>query len=198
MIKTIPKPSKANKILVVDVIAEDMEEQELGPKLYLFSIASFDGEEFTGYTDMILSAQGLKPPDDLKKIEDKIIDQVYYEGYTLVVPSKDIAEKLYLAGLRKLPELIKTSGIEAFPIIEKILGYPIPMQPLMDAARNIAEEAKNAPGLEEVHQRIMNIKEKGYKKLFPAEKKLVTDYLKLRASALYIGFLLQYSKELGT
>ncbi len=196
-LKAIPKPSRSQKIIVVDAILEDMEEKliEEGPRFKLFAIVGYDGEEYKGYTDIILSAGGLKPPKELREIEDWIIDKLYYEDYQIIVPNKELSYYIEEAGLRKLPAIIKEKSIETLPLIEKIIGYPPSIQPFIEVSKQLFKELETAPSIDIVHKKVTELKEKGYKKLFKTEINLIEGYLKSRATGLYIAYLLHKMKK---
>ncbi len=195
-ITEIPKPSSANKIIAVDSIAEPLEQGVIeGPLMYLYSLVAYDGEEFKSYTDILLQAPGLRPPFEAKEIENWVLDKAYYEDFVIVVPYRSVAESISVAGLKRLPEHVSGMGIEVTPLISRKYGFPPPIDHLIVAAKSVVEEIKGSPGLEETHRTISRIRNMGYKKLFPREKRIIEGYLKSRTAALYIAYLLSKNIE---
>ncbi len=191
----IPKPSRSLRLVALDALVEPLEE-DTGPKLMLVALACFDGEEARGYATITMWAPGLKPPRELMELEEHVENLVYYEDYTLLVPTKRISENLIGAGIRRLPRTIEEKSVEVLGLLEKAGFKPATLEPIMMEAYKIIPGIPRPPGLQELHDRLRRIKEKGFKSLLEKEKDMVLDYLKARAVAIYLGYLLSSKQDL--
>ncbi len=184
----VPKPSRSLRILALDAIVEELEEN-VSPKLMLVALACFDGEEFKAEATITMWAPGLKPPRSLMEIEDYIEKLVYYDDYKLTVSCRTVASKLEGAGLRRLPETIRSRAFEVIGELEKIGVKPASIEYLGEAAEKVVGGFRRI-GIERVHEVIRRIREKGYQKLLDTEKSIVLEYLKSRVASIYLAKLL--------
>ncbi len=192
---SIPKPSRALRIAVVDAIIEEIDKGDVFslPRL-LVALTVFDGEENYTYIDMILAAPGVKPPEELRRIENIVDELVYYEDYKIIVPSKNIVYSLRKARLRKLPSIIEESSIELSSTIKGTWLESTPNDRIIDATVKIFDYPK-PPRIEEIHKIISRIKDKGYNKLLESEVEALRKYIEVSARANYVKYLLATSSK---
>lgn len=178
---TIPKPSRANRIIAVDVVAEDVEgSSEVVPET-IIGLAAFDGEHTLSAADIYVKLPLARPPRKLLEIESWIEDQVYYEGFKLAVYNKQAAIKMaHKAGLKKLVRILEEAEDTA-SLLEHIgLERNTPLEQLVEAL-NI--EGLEKPRLEEPLAALAETKHHSKKFL---EK--LGDYLGKRVKAIYITY----------
>ncbi|AEM38270.1 DEAD/DEAH box helicase domain protein [Pyrolobus fumarii 1A] len=124
------KPGPEHKILAVGVALE-----EASAPRGLLALALFDGENMHKWSGEVYLLPGVRPPDDLRTLELLAQDLVDYEGYKLVVPSRESIETLRKGGLRLLPRLA-AEALDAREVWREA-GLPEELQPL--AVRAAAE-----------------------------------------------------------
>lgn len=192
---SIPKPSRALKIAVVDAIIEEIDRGDVFslPRL-LVALTVFDGEENYTYVDLILAAPGIKPPEELRRIENIVDELLYYEDYKIIVPSKNMAYSLRKARLRKLPTIIEESSIELSNTIKGTWLESTPNDRIIDATVKIFNYPK-PPRIEEIHKIVSKIKDKGYSKLMETEVEALRKYIEVSSRANYVKYLLATSSK---
>jgi len=177
----IPKPSRANRLIAVDVVAEDVEEaSEVVPET-IVGLATFDGENILSATDVYLKLPLAKPPKKLLDIEAWIEDQVYYEGFKPIVYNRQAAIKMARkAGLKRLARVLEEAE-DTTPLLEHLgLGKDTPLEQLVEA---LSIEGLEKPRLEEPLIALAEAKHHSKKFL---EK--LRGYLEKRVKAVYITY----------
>ncbi|WFO74622.1 DEAD/DEAH box helicase [Desulfurococcaceae archaeon MEX13E-LK6-19] len=194
LIEAIPKPSKAQKIVALDAIVEEIGGEDVfSPPLLLIAVAVFDGEETRTYIDLVLNIPGLKPKQELREIENLVEDLVYYNNFKIVVPARNIADSLEKTGLKKLPVLIRNTGIEAYSLTREELKN-ITIEDLFEVLPRIYGDMK-IPRLPRIHRIVEKIRENKYTKLLDSEKDEITKHMEARVKALYLLYMLASSKS---
>lgn len=186
----IPKPSRANRLIAVDIVAEDVEgTSEVVPET-IVGLAAFDGEHILSAADVYLKLPLARPPRKLLDVEAWIEDQVYYEGFKLIVYNKQAAiEMARKAGLKRLVRMLEEAE-DTTSLLEHVrLGRDTPLEQLIEAL-NI--EGVEKPRLEEPLTALAEAK--------PHSKKFLEklrEYLEKRAKAVYITYsvLRELAKE---
>ncbi|MCD6488073.1 MAG: DEAD/DEAH box helicase [Desulfurococcales archaeon] len=195
-VRAIPKPSKALRLVVIDALSEDIDRGDVySIPLRLVSIAVFDGEDMESYTSLRHITPLVKPPEELRRIENKVDDLVYYSEYTLLVPTKSIADTLAHMGLRKLPMLIRDRAIEVLPLADSRGLKNLSMDTLFDLLPQVFPEEADIPRLPRIHKKVVEIKEKGYTSLTDYSRELIERYIRARAKALYLLYLIISSRK---
>ncbi len=176
----IPKPSRAHRILAVDIVAEEISTNEAVPEV-LVAISWFDGEQVNTAIDVYTKLPFTKPPRTLLEAESTIEDLVVYEGFKLLVESKDsIRKALVKAGLRRLEHLLDN----ALEIKEAVSRAGLePKTPLSVVAEALGLE-QDTPRLEELVAHLASTNKPGHKFL---EK--LRNYQASRVKQLYITYL---------
>jgi hypothetical protein len=195
----ITKPSKSLKLLSIDALLEPIEDQSSeAPLFYVLGLTYFDGENLEGETRVDMISFGLPPGAMLKKIESEIDDLAEYEEYNILISSKEVAKSISTMGLRKLPKMIESKGIEVMKLLENVMQPPS-LEPYIMLGKRlygklIGKEADLAD-IEEINMIIKRMKSQGYKQLFDSEKKKIESYIKIRAVAIYLAYLHYLSLE---
>ncbi len=198
---SIPRPSKALRVLALDTIAINLDEEAAIPRV-ITAIAYFDGEECKSASDIYIKIPFSPPPRDLRILESEIDDMVTYEGFTLVVAdATSVARDLEASQLRKLMRLVndaislseefKKIGIEPLSLPEvlksiEVQGLEIPkLVPLERVHKRIAEELRNLEYGESKGSWIEKVASE------------LRKYLESRVKAIYIAYLIarELSKE---
>ena len=108
---SIPKPSKALRILALDAIAHTLDEEEV-VKRTISGIAVYDGESVERVVDLYVMYPFVPPPKSLRDFEAAVEDAVLYGGMKLVVLDKEsTARGLEKTGLRRLSRTVKEHGV---------------------------------------------------------------------------------------
>ncbi|AFH42181.1 DEAD/DEAH box helicase [Fervidicoccus fontis] len=195
----ITKPSKSLKLLSIDALLEPIEDQSSeAPLFYVLGLTYFDGENLEGETRVDMISFGLPPGAMLKKIESEIDDLAEYEEYNILISSKEVAKSISTMGLRKLPKMIESKGIEVMKLLENVMQPPS-LEPYIMLGKRlygklIGKEADLAD-IEEINMIIKRMKSQGYKQLLDSEKKKIESYIKIRAVAIYLAYLHYLSLE---
>lgn len=194
--RRIPKPSPSLRVASLDVIVEEVDRGDVfSLPMLLVAISVFNGEEHRTYVDLILNAPGVKPREELRMIENYVEELVYYDEYKLVVSSRNQAEVLAKAKLRKLPQLILSQAVEVNNLLRGTELENTSFDRIMDLVPKVFGSPSRIPRIDVVHQRITKLKEKGYTRLLESEKKLLQEYIEVRTKALYLLYLLASSSN---
>jgi DEAD/DEAH box helicase domain-containing protein len=107
---SIPKPSKALKIVTLDSIAHIVNEEEVIRKA-IVGLAVFDGETVERITELYTMLPFTPPPKTLRDFEVYVEDMVVYNNMKLIVLDKEAsAKELEKIGLKRLARTIKDYG----------------------------------------------------------------------------------------
>jgi len=194
--RRVPKPSPSLRIASLDVIVEEVDRGDVfSLPMLLVAISVFNGEEHRTYVDLILNAPGVKPREELRIIENYVEELVYYDEYELVVSSKNQAEVLAKAKLRKLPQLILSQAVEVNNLLKGTELENTSFDRIMDLVPEVFGSPNRIPRIDVIHQRITKLKEKGYTRLLESEKELLQEYIEARTKALYLLYLLVSSSN---
>lgn len=188
-LKTIPKPSPALKVISLDSFVEVIDRGDVFTlPMKLIALAYYDGENIVSYVNMIPHIPGTKPPNELREIENKIEDLVYYGEYKLIIPVRDLVDTLEKIGLRKLPELIQNRSIEILSEPGSRGRYNIPLNAIEELVKYVFPDTEIVY-IDTVHKIISKIKNEGYTKLLDREKYLIQNYIRTRALMNYLLYL---------
>ncbi len=193
-VKAIPKPSKALKLLSLDVIVETIDKGNVfSLPMKLIAIAIFDGEDTYTYVDLVPHVPGVKPRDELRKIENLVDELVYYSDFKIIVHDMNIVKQLEETGLRKLPGLVRDYGIELARIIDKEGYTSISYRDLIPIIQRIFGMG-DVPALDRIHRIVTKIREEGYTRLLDSERDVINKYIVSRALMYYILYLVFMQK----
>ncbi len=197
---SIPRPSRALRIVALDTIAINLDEEAAIPRV-LVAVAYFDGEECRCVGDLYIKIPFSPPPRDLRIAENEIDDMVTYEGFTPVVSDREaVLRDLDAAQLRKLRRIAE-EAIDLSSEFRKLGIEPFSLPELLNSARIKGAELPKLVSLERVHKRVaeeLRNLELGESRGSWIEKVLkeVRAYLEARARAIYIAYLV--AKELAS
>lgn len=190
VVKSIPKPSRAQKIVAVDAIVEELGGEDVSsPPLLLVSLAFFDGEETRVYTDLVYNVPGVKPAKELREIESAIEDLVYYSDFRIAVSSKNVSSAIERAGLRKLPSLIDSRAVEVYSLARRDLEN-VTVEDLFDLLPSIYGDVGDVPRLPRIHSVVEYIREKKYTALSKPQRELISKHMEARVKSLYLLYLM--------
>ncbi len=179
----IPRPSRANKLLALDIIAHDLEETRETPvPETLVALAVYDGDQVRAAADIYVKLPLARPPKSLLELEAWIEDQALYEDMKLVVYDKQAAlEAAKQAHLKRLARLLEEAQ-ETRTLLPRA-GLP-ENTPLEHLAEALKAEGVEQPRLEEP---LYEMARRGKVDKRVLDK--VADYLAKRTKALYIAHL---------
>ncbi len=183
---SIPRPSRALKIVTLDALAMNIGSDEIVPRT-IVGIAFFDGENIYSYADLYIKYPLIAPPQTLRDLEIKLEDLILYEDFKLVVFDKeallkDLKElqlkrlmRLVEENAQSLTELLQRIGIERVSLTQLVEALEIPKQyfeyyPLSELHKVIATTIKNEDKLSRLPRIVVNA---------------ITKYLKSRTQAIY-------------
>ncbi len=190
-LETIPRPSRALKIMSIDGIVESIDRGDVfSLPMLLISIAVFDGEEIYTYTDLVPNVPGVKPRQGLRDVENFVDENVYYSGFKIVYPSKLFIESIAKTGLRKLPLLLKDYGVELSSVIS-VKGFDkLSFVDTVGIVRRVYSGLESVPRIDRIHYIVSRIRESGYTKLLDSEKSVLERYVGYRVVLNYLLYLL--------
>ncbi len=188
-LKAIPRPSPALKIISLDAFVETIDRGDVfSLPMRLVAIAYYDGRETRSYVELSPHVPGVKPSSGLRGIENAIEDHVYYGEYKLVVPTRRIADTLEKLGLKKLPELIRSSSIELLPLLDSAGYKELSISHFEELLEKLMPDI-GIVHIDTVHSIVSRIRDKGYTKLLDREKEIIGQYISMHSIINYILYL---------
>jgi len=128
----IPRPSRALKVVAVDVII--IEEEERGMPFRTVFLASFDGEQAETVYERYPAIRGVLPPEPVRSFELGLFNHVIYEGFTVVVGS--------------LPSMVAQAESSGLKVLARILSDP--SSQVADLSRLLEDAGLSPPSLDVV------------------------------------------------
>ncbi len=194
---SIPKPSRANKILALDIATITIDEDSPTPKV-LMAVATYDGEECRCVHDLYVKLPFAPPPRSLRELERDVEDLVEYENFRLVVSSRrSVVEELSKLNSR----ILQRYAEEAIDVTEmlKCVGIDPPsITQLVQSVEIEGIERIDVPSIDEIHKRISielsrSESEDGVTVLRERVVSRILEtlcrYVSQRAKAVYIAYL---------
>jgi len=183
---TIPKPSRALKIISLETVTWMLDEEEPIPKAVI-GISTFDGEEIKNCVELYIKYPFTPPPKSLREIENSIEDAIYYNDFQLVVyDSNSLIKELQKANLKKLANIVKEKAINIRDELVKI-GIDTP------SLASIVEEIKikdldvKPIDIVSLHSKLIEaINTKNVEEIFKSIAKPIQSFVDSRAKTIYI------------
>jgi len=187
----IPRPSKALRILALDMIAHDMGVESTVPRC-LIAIAAFDGEDTRALADLYVKMPFAPPPRELRDFETQIEDLVYYEGFSLIISNREaVKRELERARLKRLLGLLD-SAIDLSRLLEKLGVNPPSYTSFLENIELEGIEKPDPNSLLTLHNEIRNfieVRGEEVTKLPDYIARKLVQFLANRVYALYIAYL---------
>ncbi|MEM0005778.1 MAG: helicase-related protein [Ignisphaera sp.] len=186
---SIPKPSKALKILSLEAVTWMVDEDTPIPKV-ITGISIFDGEEVKGCSELYIRYPFTPPPKSLRDIESIIEDIVYYGDFKLVVYDVDsIVRELQRANLKRLIDIVRERAVG---IRDELVGLGIDTPALSSILEEVKVRDLEVKPIDVVslHSKLIGTANIGsIEELFKSVSQYIQNFAESRAKAIYILYL---------
>ncbi len=189
---TIPRPSKAHRLLTIDALSYIVNEDESIPKVVV-GLDIYDGEEEKSCVELYVKYPFTPPPRSLRDLENIVEDLVYYNDYSILVFDRiAIAKELENANLRRLSKIVSEKAISLKELFTKI---GIEILSLSSILPEISIEGYDLSSYVDDITRFSTIIVKNVEDIYKLGKlsksfiDTVTRFLSARSRALYILYL---------
>lgn len=187
----IPKPSRALKILSLDIVAHIIDEEEVVRKA-IVGLGTFDGDSVSKAVDMYIMYPFAPPPKTLRDLEVYVEDLALYENMRIVVYDKETTIKeIEKIGLKRLARVVHEYGYGIREAIAKLGLEPVSLSTIAQElyVESIPIEI-TYPDIAELHKAVTDYIRKGMLKEVPQElRNALEKYLENRSKLLYILYL---------
>ncbi|MEM4661863.1 MAG: hypothetical protein QXQ73_04215, partial [Desulfurococcaceae archaeon] len=181
----IPRPSPALKLLSYSIISEVLDGEAIAPSL-LTGHGVYNGETFLGDVDVYPSLPLIKPPQPLLRVEEAILDKVFYEDYKLIVEDRRTTlVQLRQANLKRLVSLVENDKGQVIDL--SMLAGKCGME--FVSVEELSEAFGSLPSINYASIRDTLRKVREYRKMLQREREEVLKYLEERSKSLYIAYL---------
>ncbi|MEM4751805.1 MAG: DEAD/DEAH box helicase [Desulfurococcaceae archaeon] len=181
----IPRPSPALKLLSYSIISEVLDGEAIAPSL-LTGHGVYNGETFLGDVDVYPSLPLIKPPQPLLRVEEAILDKVFYEDYKLIVEDRRTTlVQLRQANLKRLVSLVENDKGQVIDL--SMLAGKCGME--FVSVEELSEAFGSLPSINYASIRDTLRKVREYRKTLQREREEVLKYLEERSKSLYIAYL---------
>ncbi|RLE56683.1 MAG: DEAD/DEAH box helicase [Thermoprotei archaeon] len=188
---TIPRPSRGLKLVTFDLLIHELPEERVRFPRYLVAIAYFDGDEVRTVVETCYGTTFVKPPEVLRLLEVELEEYVYYDGYRLLVPGRDVvARELEVVQLKRLVKLVKEHGVDVYEHLRNAGIEPTSVPTIIEELKVPELELSLEPSIETVHSVLTKLTQERRSELTRNERELVERYLANRVKALYVLYLL--------
>jgi DEAD/DEAH box helicase domain-containing protein len=183
---TIPKPSKALKIISLETVTWMLDEEEPIPKA-IIGISTFDGEEIKNSVELYIKYPFTPPPKSLREIENSIEDAIYYNDFQLVVyDSNSLLKELQKANLKKLADIVKEKAISVRNELIKI-GIDTPSLTSIIEEIKIKDIDVKPIDMVSLHSKLIEaINNKNVEEIFKSIAKPIQSFIDSRTKTIYI------------
>lgn len=189
---TIPKPSKALRLLSIDALSYTVNEEESIPKVVV-GLDIYDGEEERNCVELYIRYPFTPPPKSLRDLENIVEDLVYYNDYSIIVFDRtSIVKELENANLKRLSKTVNEKAISLKDLFTKIgietLSLGTILSEISIEGYDISSYIEDIIGLSKI---LIENMEDSYKMGKMSKKFIdsITRFLSARTKVLYILYL---------
>jgi len=188
---SIPRPSKALKIVTLDTVAHIVNEEEVIRKA-IVGLAAFDGETVENVLEFYTMLPFTPPPKTLRDLEVYVEDMVVYNNMKLVVLDRGtLSKELEKVGLKRLAKTVKDYG---YSLREALSRLGIDLISLSTIAQELVIKGIDidlrALDVAEIHRVYTEYVREGVFKELPKDfKNSIQRYLEASTKLIYVLYL---------
>lgn len=183
---SIPKPSRALKILSLEAVTWMVDEDTPVPKV-IASISAFDGEEIRDCTDLYVRYPFTPPPRGLREIESAVEDAIYYDEFKLVVyDAESVVRELQRANLKRLTDIVRERAVSVRDGLVKLGVDPPALPSILEEIRIEGLDVKPVD-VASLHSKLIGTAKAGsIEELFKSVSQYIQSFAEARARSVYI------------